>query len=76
MTESQLTIFRESLRCLPFNGISIKNFSKQINVNPHTIYNYISGQTPSEKNYRYITYIIEKHFPAARAQAKEITEVF
>lgn len=44
MKAKELTIFREALRCLPFNGIRIKEFGERIHVRPHTLYNYISGQ--------------------------------
>jgi len=74
MTYSRLNEFREALRCLPFNGITLKEFAKKINVKPHTLYNYISGQKPSFKNYNYILYVLEKDYPAAIAQGKEIAE--
>ena len=54
MDASRLNEFREALRYLSFNGITLKEFAKKINVKPHTLYNYISGQKPSFKNYNYI----------------------
>ena len=74
MKAKELTIFREALRCLPFNGIRIKEFGERIHVRPHTLYNYISGQIPSIKNYRYILYTLERDCPAALLQARDITE--
>lgn len=74
MKEKEFTVFREALRCLPFNGIRIKDFGEKIHVRPHTLYNYISGQLPSIKNYRYILYILERDYPAALSQAREITQ--
>ena len=75
MTEKQLKAFRAALRCLSFNGTSIKDFAESINVRPHTLYNYISGQKPSEKHYNYVLYTIEKHYPSALAQGREIIEM-
>lgn len=66
-------VFREALRCLPFCGISIKDFANQININPHTLYNYICGQKPAEKHYRYILYALERNYPQALIQGKEIS---
>lgn len=74
MNAKELTIFREALRCLPFNGVRIKEFGERIHVRPHTLYNYISGQIPSIKNYRYILYILERDYPAALLQAREMVE--
>lgn len=74
MKEKEFAVFREALRCLPFNGIRIKDFGEKIHVRPHTLYNYISGQLPSIKNYRYILYILERDYPAALSQAREITQ--
>lgn len=67
--------FREVLRCLPFNGIRIKDFASQINLSPQTVYNYINGQRPSEKAFRYILYVVGKYYPQAIEQAKELLEV-
>lgn len=72
MTEKELRVFRESLRCLTFQGISIKAFAEQIHIRPKTLYNYISGQRPSAKHYTYILYRIEKEYPAAFAQGQEL----
>lgn len=74
MNDSKLNIFREALRCLPFCGISIKDFALQININPHTIYNYICGQKPSEKHYQYILYTLERSYPQALKQGIEIAD--
>lgn len=63
MTDSRLNEFREALRYLSFNGITLKEFAKKINVKPHTLYNYISGQKPSFKNYNYILYVLERDYP-------------
>ncbi len=43
MTQKTLAIFQESLRCLPFQGVTIKDFGEKIHIRPHTLYNYISG---------------------------------
>ena len=75
MTKKQFEVFREALRCLSFNGTTIKSFAERINMSPHTIYNYISGQKPSEKHYNYILYAIEKYYPSALAQGREIIEM-
>lgn len=72
MTDSRLNEFREALRYLSFNGITLKEFAKKINVKPHTLYNYISGQKPSFKNYNYILYVLERDYPAALAESREI----
>lgn len=74
MTERGLNEFREALRCLSFQGTTLKDFANKINLTPHTLYNYICGQRPSEKNYRYILYMIEKEYPKALEQGKELTE--
>ena len=74
MTERGLNEFREALRCLTFNGTTLKDFDKVINLTPHTLYNYICGQKPSEKNYRYILYVVEKDYPKALEQGKELAE--
>lgn len=70
MCTNEQNIFREALRCLPFCGTSIKDFANQINISPHTIYNYICGQRPAEKHYRYILYCLEKDYPMALTQAR------
>ena len=75
MTNKEFEVFRQTLRCLSFNGITIKAFAKKIHMSPHTIYNYISGQKPSEKHYNYILYVIEKEYPSALAQGKEIIKM-
>lgn len=72
MDASRLNEFREALRYLSFNGITLKEFAKKINVKPHTLYNYISGQKPSFKNYNYILYVLERDYPAAIAESREI----
>lgn len=72
MTEKELRLFREALRCLTFQGTSIKAFAEQIHMKPKTIYNYISGQRPSAKHYVYLLYWIKKEYPAAFAQGKEL----
>lgn len=74
MTNEQLNEFREILRCLSFQGTTLKDFANKINLTPHTLYNYICGQRPSEKNYRYILYVIEKDYPKALEQGKELAE--
>ena len=43
MTQKTLAIFQESLRCLPFQGVTIKDFGEKNHIRPHTLYNYISG---------------------------------
>ena len=63
MDASRLNEFREALRYLSFNGITLKEFAKKINVKPHTLYGYISGQKPSFKNYNYILYVLERDYP-------------
>lgn len=73
--EKEQVFFRDVLRCLPFNGIRIKDFAEQINVSPQTIYNYINGQPPSEKACKYVLYIVGKHYPQVIEQAKELQEV-
>lgn len=72
MDASRLNEFRGALRYLSFNGITLKEFAKKINVKPHTLYNYISGQKPSFKNYNYILYVLERDYPAAIAESREI----
>ena len=72
MTDARVNEFREALRYRSFNGITLKEFAKQINVKPHTLYNYISGQRPSFKNYNYILYILKRDYPAAIAESREI----
>lgn len=72
MAYSRLNEFREALRYLSFNGITLKEFAKKVNVKPHTLYNYISGQKPSFKNYNYILYVLEQDYPAAIMESKEI----
>lgn len=74
MTERGLNEFREALRCLTFNGTTLKDFAKAINLTPHTLYNYVCGQKPSKKNYRYILYMIGKQYPKALEQGKELAE--
>lgn len=74
MTEKQLNEFREILRCLTFNGTTLKDFANAINLTPHTLYNYVCGQKPSKKNYRYILYMIGKQYPKALEQGKELAE--
>ena len=72
MTNEQLNEFREILRCLTFHGTTLKDFASKINLTPHTLYNYVCGQKPSEKNYRYILYVVERDYPAAVAESREI----
>ena len=72
MCKTEQSIFREALRCLPFCGTSIRDFAEQISISPHTIYNYICGQKPAEKNYRYILYTLERSYPQALKQGMEI----
>lgn len=74
MTQKTLAIFQESLRCLPFQGVTIKDFGEKIHIRPHTLYNYISGQIPSAKNYRYILYVLEKEYPQALRQGEELAK--
>ena len=74
MTNERLNEFREILRCLPFHGTTLKDFARKINLTPHTLYNYVCGQKPSEKNYRYILYMIGKQYPKALEQGKELAE--
>ena len=74
MTTEELRLFQEALRCLPFCGSTIKDFAEQINVKPHTLYNYICGQYPSEKYYRFILYALEKEYPQAIETAKSIIQ--
>lgn len=74
MTNEQLNEFREILRCLTFHGTTLKDFARKINLTPHTLYNYVCGQKPSEKNYRYILYVVEKDYPKALEQGKELAE--
>lgn len=74
MTNEQLNEFREALRCLTFHGTTLKDFASKINLTPHTLYNYVCGQKPSEKNYRYILYVVEKDYPKALEQGKELAE--
>lgn len=72
MTEKELVVFKETLRCLSFNGVKVKDFASKININPHTLYNYICGQAPSKKYYDYIIYTIKKEYPIAFEQGKDI----
>ena len=51
-----------------------KTLPAKINLTPHTLYNYVCGQRPSEKNYRYILYVVEKDYPIALEQGKELAE--
>ena len=74
MTEQDLKEFREALRYLSFNGITLKEFAKKINMKPHTLYNYICGQKPSKKYYSYIKYVLEKDYPLAIMQGKEMVK--
>lgn len=74
MTDKEEFYFREVLRCLPFHGISIKHFAAQIHMTPHTLYNYISGQRPSEKAHRYILHVIGENYPEVLAKAKSMME--
>ena len=74
MTNEQLNEFREILRFLTFHGTTLKDFARKINLTPHTLYNYVCGQKPSEKNYRYILYVVEKDYPKALEQGKELAE--
>ena len=74
MTIEELRLFQETLKCLPFCGSSIKDFAEQINVKPHTLYNYICGQYPSDKYYRFILYTLEKEYPQAIETAKSIIQ--
>lgn len=69
MTETDLLIFREALRSLPFYGTNIKEFAHRLFVRPHTLYNYISGQKPSARYYSFILYTLEKDYPEALARA-------
>ena len=74
MTNEQLNEFREILRCFSFNGTTLNDFARKIKLTPHTLYNYICGQRPSKKNYRYILYLVEKDYPKALEQGKELAE--
>ena len=74
MTEKEQIYFREVLRCLPFHGVSIKHFAAQIHIAPHTLYNYISGQRPSQKAYRYILHMIRENYPEVLERAKSLME--
>ena len=74
MTTGELKLFQESLKCLPFCGSTIKDFAEQIKVKSHTLYNYIRGQYPSEKYYRFILYTLEKEYPNAIETAKSIIQ--
>lgn len=74
MTNEELNEFKEILRCLTFHGTTLKDFASKINLTPHTLYNYVCGQRPSEKNYRYILYVVEKDYPIALEQGKELAE--
>ena len=74
MTTEELKLFQETLKCLPFCGSSIKDFAEQINVKPHTLYNYICGQYPSDKYYRFILHTLEKEYPNAIETAKSIIQ--
>lgn len=74
MTSVQFEIFRHTLKCLPYHGISLIQFAKRIHLSPHTIYNYINGQPPSEKCYNYILYIIRKDHYEVYEEGKEIAQ--
>lgn len=65
MTENTQKQFALALSFLPFQGITLKDFANDHKVNVHTLYNYISGQKPSERNYRYIKHILEQDYPKA-----------
>ena len=72
MTAQELKMFRAALKHLPFYGISLKDFAEQIHLRPHTLYNYICGQRPSYKHYQYILYVLERDYPAAVAESREM----
>lgn len=74
MTNQELNTFREALRCLSFNGTTLKKFAQKINLSPHTLYNYICGQKPSEKHYHFILYVLENEYPSALTQGKEMAQ--
>lgn len=59
MTAENLCLFRTYLKSLP----SIKAFAKTVNLQPHTLYNYIGGQEPSYKNYKAIIQTLERDYP-------------
>ena len=71
MTTQELSLFREALQSLSFCGTSIREFALQNGTNPHTLYNYISGQQPSVKYYKHLMKSIRKHYPAALSIAEE-----
>lgn len=73
MTDNELTIFRAALQYLPFSGITIKQFAKAHNLNAQTLYNYICGQRPSGKHFRFIWYILEQYYPIAIEYGKRFS---
>jgi len=72
MTDNEYRILREALGCLPYTGTPIKVFAQSVNLAPHTIYNYISGQKPSDKTYRYILYTLTVNHSEAIEHAQRI----
>ena len=74
MTEKDMTVFRETLKYLRYQGITIAEFAKKIGIPKATLYNYISGQRPSERSYRYIEYRLKKEYPEAIETGKALVE--
>lgn len=65
MTERDINVFRETLRNLRYQGTTLVDFAKKIGIPKTTLYNYIGGQKPSERSYRYIRYRLQRDYPEA-----------
>lgn len=74
MTEQEQRLFRQALRCLPFCGVKLRDFAMRNHIAPHTLYNYINGQRPSETYYQFLLRVIERDVPEAIEQAKLFME--
>ena len=65
MNKEGLGIFRESLNCLRYSGMTVKAFAEKINMKPQSLYNYRNGQMPSPQGFRYIMVMLKKKCPEA-----------
>lgn len=64
-------LLQTALKTLPYHGKTIREFASEIHIAPHTLYNYICGQRPSQKAADYIMFTLNKRYPAVLETARE-----
>ena len=74
MTDRELSVLRETLRKLRYQGTTLTAFSKEIGIPISSLYNYVCGQRPSSRTYRYLQYQLKEKYPAAVSIGEALAE--